>query len=80
MTQNKWARRGKKRVYHLMPELRRRIPGLFDVSGGQYDRIAEDFGIRPLDVIAETLRDTRRQLIYGASRANVIRFPGREAA
>jgi hypothetical protein len=51
----------RKRVRNLMPELRRQIPALFDITGGDYDRVAEDLGVPRADVLAVVLHDTRRK-------------------
>lgn len=51
----------RKRVRNLMPELRRQIPALFDITLGDYDRVAEDLGIPRSDVLAVVLHDTRRK-------------------
>lgn len=51
----------RKRVRNLMPELRRQIPTLFDLTLGDYDRVAEDLGVPRADVLAVVLLDTRRK-------------------
>ena len=50
----------RKRVYHLLPELRRQIPEMFDRM--REDDVAEQFGVPKIDVIAEAVRDLRRAL------------------
>lgn len=55
-----------------MRELRRQIPSLFDHTDGAYDRVAEDLGIPAADVLAETLKDTRKRMGIAASMGIVI--------
>jgi hypothetical protein len=51
----------RKRVYHLLPEVRKQVPVMFDCTGRE-DYVAEKFGIPVGDVVAEAVRDLRRQL------------------
>lgn len=62
----------RKRSRDLMEELRRRIPDLFDRTGGSYDRVAEELGVPAADVLAETLADTRKRMGIAHSMGVVI--------
>lgn len=48
----------RKRIYHLIPELRERVPGMYDRM--RADDVAEQFGIPVRDVLDEAIRDLRR--------------------
>lgn len=50
----------RKRVRHLMPELRQRIPVLFDLSKGNAEKVAAELGVPSTDVLAEVLYVTRK--------------------
>ena len=51
----------RKRIAHLMPELRAQVPGLFDRCAAE--QVAEQFGVPVRDVIEESLRDLRRHVL-----------------
>lgn len=51
----------KKRLSQILPELRERIPGLFD-KDVPAERLAEQFSINKTEILEEMIRDTRRAL------------------
>jgi biotin operon repressor len=58
----------RKRLSQLMPELRRRIPALFDL-GCSAERIGDDLGTSRADVLEELISDLRRK---GPQRASNV--------
>jgi len=51
---------GRKRLRHLLPELRAQVPGLFDRCPAE--RVAEQFGVPKFDVLEDVVRDLRQRL------------------
>lgn len=64
----------RKRIRHLLPELRHQVPDMFDRM--DEEQVAEQFGIPVRDVIAEALRDMRRQLLGRSPQAAAIQRRG----
>lgn len=66
----------RKRISHLMPELRAQVPGLFDRCAA--DQVAEQFGVPVRDVLEESLRDLRRQMLRKGPSSEGRPFIGRK--
>jgi hypothetical protein len=67
----------KRRIRQIMPDLRDRIPGLFDADV-LAERLAETFSVSKTEILEDMIRDTRR-MVMGRARPSGLRIVQRVA-